>query len=132
MIDVHAAAGTFADRHKLAQDLAKAVMTWENVPPINLFKKNTAAFIHELVSEAISNAAGDSNCVRVQVLTPINVLNREKQLDVVGELTDIVGAAAGDPTLVNRTGMLIPEEMIAMAMGHVDRRQIFAAGGDSA
>jgi hypothetical protein len=39
--------------------------------------------------------------VRVQVLTPINVLNREKQLDVVRELTDIVGAAAGDPTLVN-------------------------------
>jgi hypothetical protein len=37
------------------------------------------------------------------------VLNREKQLDVVRELTDIVGAAAGDPTLVNRTWMLITE-----------------------
>jgi len=109
MIDGNAVAGTFADRHKLAQDLAKAVMKWENVPPINLFKKNTAAFIHELASEAISNAAGDSNYVRVQVLTPINVLNREKQLDVVRELTDIVGAAAGDPTLVNRTWMLITE-----------------------
>ena len=47
--------------------------------------------------------------MRVQVLTPINVLNREKQLDVVRELTDIVGAAAGDPTLVNRTWMLITE-----------------------
>jgi hypothetical protein len=84
-------------------------MKWENVPPINLFKKNAAAFIHELASEAISNAAGGSNYVRVQVLTPINVLNREKQLDVVRELTDIVGAAAGDPTLVNRTWMLITE-----------------------
>jgi uncharacterized protein (DUF2336 family) len=109
MIDGYAVAGTFADRHKLAQDLAKAVMKWENVPPINLFKKNTAAFIHELASEAISNAAGGSNYVRVQVLTPISVLNREKQLDVVRELTDIVGAAAGDPTLVNRTWMLITE-----------------------
>jgi phenylpyruvate tautomerase PptA (4-oxalocrotonate tautomerase family) len=109
MLDVYAAAGTFADRHKLAQDLAKALMKWENVPPINLFKTNTAAFIHELASEAISNAAGGSNYVRVQVLTPINVLNREKQLDVVRELTDIVGAAAGDPTLVNRTWMLITE-----------------------
>jgi len=29
MIDVYAAAGTFADRHKLAQDLAKAVMKWK-------------------------------------------------------------------------------------------------------
>jgi hypothetical protein len=46
--------------------------------------------------------------VRVQVLTPINVLNREKQLDVVRELTDIV-AAQRDPTLVNRTWMLITE-----------------------
>jgi phenylpyruvate tautomerase PptA (4-oxalocrotonate tautomerase family) len=108
-IDIYAAGGTFADRHKLPQDLAKAVMKWENILPINLFKKNTAAFIHELASEAISNAGGDSNYVRVQVLTPINVLNREKQFDVIRELTDIVGAAAGDPTMVNRTWMLITE-----------------------
>jgi hypothetical protein len=106
MIDVYAAAGTFADNHQLAQDLAKAVMKWENVPPMNLFKKNTAAFIHELASEAISNAAGDSNYLRVQVLTPINMLNREKQLGVVRELTNIVGTAAGDQTLVNRTSSL--------------------------
>jgi hypothetical protein len=90
MIDVYVAAGTFSYKHKLAQDLAKAVMKWENVPPINLFKKNTAAFIHELPGEAISNAAGDSNYVRVQVLTPVNVLSREKHLGVVRELTDIV------------------------------------------
>jgi hypothetical protein len=57
MIDVYAAAGTFSDKHRLAQDLAKAVMKWENVPPINLFKKNTAGFIHDLPSEPISNAA---------------------------------------------------------------------------
>ena len=45
MIDVYAAAGKFSDKHKLAQDLANAVMKWEKVPPINLFKKNTAAFV---------------------------------------------------------------------------------------
>src|SRR6266699_4609166 len=109
MIYVYAAAGTLADKHKLAHDLAKAVMKWENVPPTNLFKKNTASLIHDLASEAISNAAGDSKYVRVQFFTPINVLNREKQLGVVRELTDIVGAAAGDPTLVNRTWVLITE-----------------------
>ena len=38
MIDVYAAAGTFADKHKLPQDLAKVVMKWENVPPSSLFK----------------------------------------------------------------------------------------------
>lgn len=109
LIDVYAVAGTFREKHKLAQDLAKAVMKWENVPPIDLFKKNTAAFIHDLPAEAISNAAGDSNYVRVQVLTPVNVLSREEQLGVVRELTDIVAAAANDPSLANRTWLLITE-----------------------
>src|SRR5271156_4979369 len=109
MIDVYAAAGTFADKHQLAKDLANAVMRWEKVPPINLFKNNTAAFVHDLPSESISNAAGDSNYVRVQVLTPVNVLDRDKQLGVVSELTEIVVAAAGDPTLAERTWVLITE-----------------------
>ena len=109
MIDVSAAAGTFSDKHKLAQDLANAVMRWEKVPPINLFKKNTAAFVHDLPAEAISNAAGDSNYVRVQVLTPVGVLDRDKQLGVVRELTDIVATSANDPTLVSRTWVLITE-----------------------
>jgi hypothetical protein len=32
MIDVYAAAGTFPDPHRLAQNLAAAVMRWEQVP----------------------------------------------------------------------------------------------------
>ncbi len=43
MIDVYAAAGTFPDRHQLAQDLAAAVMRWEQVPDLGLFRNNTAA-----------------------------------------------------------------------------------------
>ena len=109
MIDVYAAVGTFAEKHKLAEDLASAVMRWEKVPPINLFKNNTAAFIHDLPSEAISNAAGDSDYVRVQVLTPVGVLDREKQLGVIRELTDIIATAANDPSLANRTWVLITE-----------------------
>jgi phenylpyruvate tautomerase PptA (4-oxalocrotonate tautomerase family) len=109
MIDVYSAPKTFADKHALAQDLANAVMRWEQVPPIALFSKNTAAFIHELPADSLSNAAGDSNHVRVQVLTPVGVLDRDKQLGVVKELTDIVAAAAGDPTLTERTWVLITE-----------------------
>jgi phenylpyruvate tautomerase PptA (4-oxalocrotonate tautomerase family) len=109
MIDVYAGEGTFSDKHTLAQALASAVMRWEQVPEIPLFLDNTAAFIHDLPAEAISNAAGDSNYVRVQVLTPINVLDRDKQLGVVKELTEIVAAAAGDPTLASRTWVLITE-----------------------
>jgi len=66
MIDVYAADGTFSKKHDLARDLA---------------------------ADAISNVAGDSNYVRVQVLTPVGVLDRDKQLGVVRELTDIVAAA---------------------------------------
>ena len=109
MIDVYSATGTFSDKHALAKDLAAAVMRWEQVPPISLFSKNTAAFIHDLPPDSLSNVDGDSNYVRVQVLTPVGVLDRDKQLGVVRELTDIVAAAAGDPTLTDRTWVLITE-----------------------
>ena len=109
MIDVYATEGTFSDRHQLAVDIANAVMRWEKVPPLNLFKNNTAAFIHDLDGDAIANAAGASNYVRVQVLTPVGVLDREKQLGVVKELTEIVAAAAKDPSLTERTWVLLTE-----------------------
>src|SRR5437016_12903295 len=109
MIDVYAKEGTFRDRKALAKDLAAAVMRWEKVPDISLFRNNTAAFVHDLPADALSNVAGDSNYVRVQVLTPVGVLDRNKQLGVVKELTDIVAAAGGDPTLSARTWVLLTE-----------------------
>src|SRR5437764_13153101 len=109
MIDVYAAEGTFDDKQTLATYLASAVMRWEKVPDLAMFRNNTAAFVHDLPADAISNVAGDSNYVRVQVLTPIGVLDRDKQLGVVRELTDIVAAAAGDPALKERTWVLIAE-----------------------
>ena len=109
MIDVYATVGTFDSKHELARDLAQAVMRWEAVPDIPLFADNTAAFIHDMPEDSISNAAGAGNHVRVQVLTPVGVLDRAKQLGVVKELTDIVAAAAGDPSLADRTWVLITE-----------------------
>src|ERR1700687_4633258 len=109
MIDVYSAEGTFKNKHALAKDLAAAVMRWEKVPDISLFRSNTAAFIHDLPADSVSNVDGDSNYVRVQVLTPVGVLDRDKQLGVVRELTDIVAAAAGDPQLTDRTWFLITE-----------------------
>jgi phenylpyruvate tautomerase PptA (4-oxalocrotonate tautomerase family) len=109
MIDVYSAEGTFSDKHDLAQKLAAAVMRWEQVPDLPLFADNTAAFIHDLPSDAISNVAGTSNYIRVQVLTPAGVLDRDKQLGVVKELTDIVADAAGDRSYVERTWVLLTE-----------------------
>ena len=109
MIDVYAAAGTFADKHRLATDLATAVMTVEQVPNIPMFRKNTAAFVHDLPAEGISNVDGDSNYVRVQVLTNAGALNRDKQLAVVSQLTQIIAQAAADSTIVDRTWVLLTE-----------------------
>jgi phenylpyruvate tautomerase PptA (4-oxalocrotonate tautomerase family) len=109
MIDVYARAGTFANRSELARNLAAAMMRWEGVPEISLFLDNTAAFVHDLDPDALANAAGDNNYVRVQILTPVGVLDRDKQLGVVKEMTEIVAAAAGDPGLVERTWVLITE-----------------------
>jgi phenylpyruvate tautomerase PptA (4-oxalocrotonate tautomerase family) len=109
MIDVYAANGTFADKHALARDLANAVMRWEQVPDLALFRNNTAAFIHELPASAIANVNGDSDYVRVQVLTPAGVLDRDKQLGVVKELTEIVSGAAADAGVAERTWVLLTE-----------------------
>ena len=109
MIDVYATAGTFDDRHRLATDLAAAVMRVEQVPDIPMFRQNTAAFVHELPADSLSNVDGDSRYVRVQVLTNAGALDRDKQLAVVEQLTEIVAAAAGDPTLVDRTWVLLTE-----------------------
>ena len=48
MIDVYATAGTFADKHQLAIDLAATVMAVEQVPDIPMFRQNTAGFVHDL------------------------------------------------------------------------------------
>jgi phenylpyruvate tautomerase PptA (4-oxalocrotonate tautomerase family) len=109
MIDVYAAAGTFADRHQLAVDLAAAVMAIEQVPDIPMFRQNTAAFVHELAADSLSNVDGDSTYVRVQVLTNAGALDRDKQLAVVEQLTRLVAAAAGDPALADRTWVLLTE-----------------------
>jgi phenylpyruvate tautomerase PptA (4-oxalocrotonate tautomerase family) len=52
MIDVWAAAGTFPDRHRLAQDLGAAVMRGEQVPDLELFRNKE-------LTEIVVEAAGD-------------------------------------------------------------------------
>ncbi|MDQ4212574.1 hypothetical protein [Microbacterium capsulatum] len=109
MIDLYVTEGTFADPQALAQRLAEIVMRVEQVPDIPMFRKNTAAFVHELPAGAIRNVDGDSDRVRVQVLTNSGALDRDKQLAVVAQLTQAVADAAGDPTLAERTWVMLTE-----------------------
>jgi phenylpyruvate tautomerase PptA (4-oxalocrotonate tautomerase family) len=109
MIDLYATSGTFKDPKTLARDLAETLMTIEQVPNIPMFRRNTAAFVHDLPNGALSNVDGDGNYVRVQVLTNAGALNRDKQLAVVRQFTDLIAAAAGDSSLAERTWVLLTE-----------------------
>ena len=109
MIDVYASAGTFADPHSLAAELARTLMVIEQVPEIPMFRQNTAAFIHDLPEGTLSNVDGESNYVRVQVLTNAGALDRDKQLGVVEQFTDLVVQAAGDPDYAKRVWVLLTE-----------------------
>jgi len=109
MIDVYAAKGTFRNKRELTKALNEALMRWEKVPLISWFTDNTAAFIHELEPDSLANANGDSNYVRIQVLTPVGVLDRDKKLGVTREMTEIVASAAGDATIRDRTWVQIVE-----------------------
>jgi phenylpyruvate tautomerase PptA (4-oxalocrotonate tautomerase family) len=109
MIDIYATKGLFADPHKLAIDAASVVKNVEQVPDIPMFRKNTAAFVHDLPAGAMANVDGDDNYVRVQVLTNAGALDRAKQIAVVRQLTDLVAKAAGDPSLTERTWVLLTE-----------------------
>jgi phenylpyruvate tautomerase PptA (4-oxalocrotonate tautomerase family) len=109
MIDIYATTGTFSDPHKLAMDAAATVKTVEAVPDMPMFRKNTAAFVHDLPKGSLANVDGDSNYVRVQVLTNQGALDRDKQLAVVQKLTELVAVASGDPTIKDRTWVLLTE-----------------------
>ncbi len=74
-----------------------------------MFRKNTAAFVHELPEGSLSNVDGDENYIRVQVLTNKGALDRDKQLAVVEQLTNLVAAAAGDERLKEQIWVLLTE-----------------------
>jgi phenylpyruvate tautomerase PptA (4-oxalocrotonate tautomerase family) len=57
----------------------------------------------------LADVDGSGAHVRVQVLTNAGALDRDKQLAVVAELTRLVGEAAGDPGVADRTWVLLTE-----------------------
>jgi phenylpyruvate tautomerase PptA (4-oxalocrotonate tautomerase family) len=109
MIDVYAPAGAFEDKHELARRLAGELMAIEQVPDIAMFRQNTAAFIHELPADAISNVDAGSDYVRVQVLTNAGALDRNKQIAVVARFTELIAGAPGKPPAPERIWVVLTE-----------------------
>jgi hypothetical protein len=117
MIDVYAAAGTFADKHQLAVDLASAVMTIEQVPDIPMFRRNMAAFVHELPADSLSNVDGDSTYVRVQVLTNAGALDRDKPHPGRPDLGTAYRSGTGRPGLAGHANT--NEELVLAARAQI-------------
>ena len=109
MIDVYVTDGTFADPRALAQRLGATLMHIEEVPPLPMFRRNTAAFVHALPPGSLANVEGDGDYVRVQVLTNLGALDRTEQLAVVEQFTAIIADAARRPDLKERTWVLLTE-----------------------
>lgn len=109
MIDIYAPAGIFDDVSRLASSAAATVMAVEQVPDIPMFRENTAAFVHEMPAGSFADVDGSGDHVRVQVLTNADALDRDKQVELVARLAELVADAAGDPTLARRTWVLLTE-----------------------
>jgi len=73
MIDVTATEGTFADPHGLAQAVAAALMSIEEVPDIPMFRQNTAGFVHEIPAGMLSDSAGDTATASYAVRSSISL-----------------------------------------------------------
>lgn len=113
MIDVYARADLFpvGTDAQLGAELTAAVLRAEGVAkPGPFHRDNTAAFVHRLDPVAVSTAAtGSARVVRVQVITPPGALSRDGQRLLVKEATEIVARISGDPTLAQRTWVLLSE-----------------------
>jgi phenylpyruvate tautomerase PptA (4-oxalocrotonate tautomerase family) len=113
MIDVYARSDLLpanADR-QLAEELTGAVLRAEGiVQPGPFHRDNTAAYIHRMDPSTVHTAAtNQARTVRIQVITPPGALTREGQRRLTKEATEIVARIAGDPTLAQRTWVLLTE-----------------------
>jgi phenylpyruvate tautomerase PptA (4-oxalocrotonate tautomerase family) len=113
MIDVYAPEDLFPDGvdAELGHELTMAVLRAEGVQkPGPYHLNNTAAFIHRMSPKAVHTAAtASARTVRVQIITPPGVLDREGQKQLVKEVTEIVAKTSGDPTQAGRTWVLLTE-----------------------
>lgn len=113
MIDVYAPVGLFPSESlvTLGFELTHAILRAEGVKTPGPFHlQNTASFIHLMEPSTVTTAANDSlQRVRVQIITPPKALNRDGQIGLVREVTEIVARHAGDPSLSERTWVLLSE-----------------------
>ncbi len=95
----------------VAEQLTAALLRAEGVAqPTKAHLHNTGAYVHRMPAETVHTAATDrARTVRVQVLTPPGVLDRDGQQNLVAEVTRIVAEVTGDPGQAAQTWVLLTE-----------------------
>jgi phenylpyruvate tautomerase PptA (4-oxalocrotonate tautomerase family) len=111
-IDVYLPEGLLpaGQERTLAAGLTAALLEAEGAPMADPYLENTSAYIHVLPAAGVHTAGTDqARTVRVQVLTPPGVLNRDAQRQLVARATEIVADVVGDPTVASRTWVFLTE-----------------------
>jgi phenylpyruvate tautomerase PptA (4-oxalocrotonate tautomerase family) len=111
-IDVYLPEGLLpaGQERTLAAGLTAALLEAEGAPMADPYLENTSAYIHVLPAAGVHTAGTDqARTVRVQVLTPPGVLNRDAQRQLVARATEIVAEVVGDPTITARTWVFLTE-----------------------
>jgi phenylpyruvate tautomerase PptA (4-oxalocrotonate tautomerase family) len=112
MIDVYAPEKLIPSQsvRDLGLALTHAILRAEGVAAPGPFHlNNTAFFFHTMPAETLTTAAGENNVVRVQIITPPKSLSREGQIVLVKEVTELIAKTASDPSLEQRTWVLLSE-----------------------
>jgi phenylpyruvate tautomerase PptA (4-oxalocrotonate tautomerase family) len=113
MIDVYAADDMFpaSSSRDLGEALTLALLRAEGVAkPGPTHLNNTGVYLHFMRADRVQTAGtAQARTVRVQVITPPGVLNREGQRQLVKDATQIVADVSGDPSQAARTWVLLSE-----------------------
>jgi phenylpyruvate tautomerase PptA (4-oxalocrotonate tautomerase family) len=113
MIDVYAAEDMFPENSSraLGEALTLALLRAEGVTsPGPTHLNNTGVYLHLMRADRVQTAGtAQARTVRVQVITPPGVLNREGQRQLVKDATQIVADVSGDPAQAQRTWVLLSE-----------------------
>ena len=111
-IDVFVSEGILpaGSERALAKGLTEALLEAEGAPLADPYLENTAAYIHEMAPSAVHTAGTDrAKTVRVQVLTPPGVFDRDAQRAFVAKAAEIVAELVGDPSQAARTWVFLTE-----------------------
>jgi pimeloyl-ACP methyl ester carboxylesterase/phenylpyruvate tautomerase PptA (4-oxalocrotonate tautomerase family) len=113
MIDVYAPNDLLpsgSDR-RIGEALTLAALRAEGVAaPSPYYLENTGALIHRMDPATVQTAAEPlARAVRIQIITPPGALTRDAQKQLVKDATGIMADICGDPSLANRTWVLLTE-----------------------